>query len=93
MYIQLDDYPPYSDTLSDIFETNINKKLICCHGYKNYTGNKRLITWVLKNYWENFHSEFSKSKVIITCPRAIICNYCDQNLVSGDILYDIGNVD
>ena len=44
MHIQLDDYPPYNYTLFDIFKTNINKNLRCCHGYTNYAGN------VYKNY-------------------------------------------
>ena len=33
MYLQLDDYPPYSDEISDIFEKHINRNLICSHGY------------------------------------------------------------
>ena len=75
------------------FWEKINKNLICCHGYTNYVGNKQLITWVLKKYWEMFHSGFPKSQVIIPCPRKIIYNSCDQNIVSGYIFYYGGNVD
>ena len=92
MYLQLDDYTPYYDTLSDIFETKINKNLRCCHGYTNYAGNKQLITWVSKHSWEMFHSEFPRAQVIIPCPRTVICNSCYQNIVSGNILDDGGNV-
>ena len=67
--------------------------MICCHGYTNYVGNKQLITWVLKKYWEMFQSGFPKAQVIIPCPRTIIYNYCDQNIVSGYIFYYGGNVD
>ena len=49
---------------------------------------KHLITWISKNYWEMFHSEIRKSRVIITCPRKIVCNYCDKNIGPGDKLYD-----
>ena len=40
-----------------------------------------------------FHSEFPQAKVIITCTRTSIYNYCDQDDLLGDILYDGGNVD
>ena len=30
MYMELDDYLPYSDTFSDYFETKTNPKKICC---------------------------------------------------------------
>ena len=48
MYLQLDEYPPYSDKLSDIFETKINENLRCYHVYTNYAGDKQVITWVSK---------------------------------------------
>ena len=41
---------------------------------------------------EMFHSEFPKTQLIIPCPKTIICNSCDQNIVSGDKLYDGGKV-
>ena len=54
---------------------------------------KQLITWVSKNTWEMFHSEFSQEQFIDTCSMKIICYYCDQNIVSGDIFHDVENVD
>ena len=33
MYINLDDYLPYSDSLSESFETKTNPNLRCCYGY------------------------------------------------------------
>ena len=59
MYLQLEDHPPYSDKLSETFETNINKNLRCCHGYTNYSEKKQFITWISINTWENFHPEFT----------------------------------
>ena len=34
MYIKLDDYSPYKDSLSEIFEMNFNEKIMFCYGYK-----------------------------------------------------------
>ena len=65
MYLQLDEYPPYSDFLSYIFDTNINSNLGCYNGYTNYTGKKPLITWVSKQIWYMFHSYFPEAKLII----------------------------
>ena len=35
IYLELDDYPPYSDKISVIFETHININLRCSHVYTN----------------------------------------------------------
>ena len=52
MYLQLDDYPPYYDKRSVLFETKINKNLRCSHGYTNCVRNTDMITWVAKHSWE-----------------------------------------
>ena len=33
MYMNLDDFPAYSDSLTETFETKINRNLQFCHGY------------------------------------------------------------
>ena len=71
----------YSDTEAGQKEEN---------KYPIYVVQKQLITWVLKNTWEMFYSEFSQTQVMIPCPRATICNYCEQEYVSGDKLYSGG---
>ena len=38
-------------------------------------------------------SEFSQSEKIIPCPRAIICNNCEQNIMLGAVLNSDDNVD
>ena len=38
-----------------------------------------------------FHSDFTEAQVIITCTRTIICNSCDKDVVSYDILNYGGN--
>ena len=55
IYPDLYDKPPYSGILSDIFEMSTNKNLRCCHGNKNYDGDKKVIIWVSKNIWKMFH--------------------------------------
>ena len=87
MYLQLDEYPPYSYKISVIFETHINRKLRYSHGYTNSVRHTYLITWVSKNYWEMLLSEFSHAERINACPRTIICNKCEQNnMIGGNIL-------
>ena len=78
MYIQLDEYPPYSDKKLDIFETHMNRNLICIHGYKNYVALNYLITLISKNYREMLLSEFSQSGKIIPCTRTNTFNNIEK---------------
>ena len=78
MYLQSDDYPPYSDQISDIFETHTNRKLRCSHGYTNCVRHTDQITWVSIYYWETLLSEFSHAERISACPRTIIFNKCEK---------------
>ena len=74
------------------FWESINKTLRCCNGCTNYAWKKLLITWILRNTWEMLQYKFTQEQCITSCARKIICNYCDCNYVSVDILYDGGNV-
>ena len=74
IYLELDDYPPYSDKISVIFETHININFRCSHGYTNCVRYTDLITWVSKNSWKVLLSEFSHAERISACPRTIIFN-------------------
>ena len=58
MYLQLDDYPPYYDKKSVIFETHIIRNLIYIHVYTNCVAHNDLITRVSKNSWEILLFEF-----------------------------------
>ena len=78
MYLQLDEYPPHSDKISDIFETHLNRNLRCIHGYTTCVRHTYLITWVSIHSWEMLLSEFSHSERISSCPRTIICNECGK---------------
>ena len=59
MYLKLYEYPPYSDKQPEFFETNIIDKLICSNVNRNYVAHNILITWVSKNSWDMFFSEFT----------------------------------
>ena len=79
MYLQLDEYPPYSDKRSDIFEIHIKRNLRCSHGYTNCNRHTDSINWVSKHSREMLFSEFSHAERIGACPRTIICNECEQS--------------
>ena len=93
MYLQLDEYPPYSDKISDFFETNINSNLRCINGYKNCVRRTDSITWVQNYSWDVLLSEFIHDVKISACPRTTICNKCEQSNTRGEILNAIDNVD
>ena len=93
MYLELDDYPPYSNKISVIFETHISRNLICSHGYTNCVRHTDLITWVSKNSCEMLFSESSHAEKISAYPRTIIFNNCEQNIMIGEILNAGDNVD
>ena len=63
MYLDLDEYPTYSDKKYVKFETRINRNLICIHGYMNCVAHNDLITWVSKNSYEMLLSEFSQAEI------------------------------
>ena len=65
MYLQLDNYPPYSGKKSDLFQTDINRNLICIHGYTNCMRHTDLITWVLNSTWKMLLSEFNHGLLLV----------------------------
>ena len=72
MYLHLDGYPPYSDKISDIFETHINSNLRYIHGYNNCIRRTDSITWVSNSSWDILLSEFIHAARISACPRTNI---------------------
>ena len=93
MYLKLDDYPPYYDKRSDIFETHINSNLRCINGYTYCVSHTDSITWVSNSSWDMLLSEFLHAERISVCPRTIIYNKCEQSNIRGDILNAGDNVD
>ena len=93
VYLPLDDYPPYSDEQSDIFEAKINKSSRFIHGNTYHNENNVLITWVSIKSWKMFPSEFPQALDINPCPRTIVCNTCEMIHMSDDILNADENVE
>ena len=93
MFFELDDYPPYSDKISVIFETLINRNLRCSHEYTNCVSNTDLITWVSKISLEMLLSKFSHAERISAFPRTIMSNNCEKNNMIGEVLNASENVD
>ena len=93
MYLQLDDYPPYSEERSEIFEKQVHIKLRCIYGYTNCFRHTDSITWVSIDSWEMLHFEFSHAERISVYPRTTICDKCDQSNMRGGIFNAGDNVD
>ena len=58
MYMDLDDYSPYSEALPTFFETKINSNITCIHGYPKWSKLKNKITWFNKEAWDIFQFQF-----------------------------------
>ena len=93
IYLQLDEYLPYSDQISDIFETHIKRNLRCSNRYTNCARHTDSITWVYIDSWEMLLSEFSYAEIISGYHRTTICNKCEQSNMRGDILNAGDDVD
>ena len=44
MYIDFDEYPRYSGSISEIFEKNANENIQCVHGYAYSSGKQKMWT-------------------------------------------------
>ena len=64
MYLEFDDYPQYSV----IFDTHINRNMICIHGYTNCVAQNDLITWVSKYFWVILLSGLHKLRIYFHVP-------------------------
>ena len=51
MYIDFDNYPPYSSAISEIFETNVNANIQCGHGYAYSSRKEKICIWINEESW------------------------------------------
>ena len=86
--MDLDDYPTYSDTLSDMLKNN-NSNIQCCHGYPNSFENYRMTTWVDKKTWDIFENTLPEAMKWIKCPRNTVFN---SYQMAHDLEYDNKNL-
>ena len=62
MYIDFDEYPPYSGRISEIFEKNVNENIQCVHGYSYSSVKQKICTYVNEDSW-GMMKHFFKCKV------------------------------
>ena len=62
MYIDFDEYPPYSDTISEIFESNFNVNIQCENDYDHSLRIKKVCTWSNEEILGNAEKMFSWCK-------------------------------
>ena len=51
MYIDFDGCPPYSVSISEHFEANVNANIQCDHGYAYSTIKEKICTWIDEESW------------------------------------------
>ena len=64
MYIDFDEYPPYSGRISEIFEKNVNENILCIHRYAYSSGKQTMLTWVNEKSWGIMNTCFPDAKQI-----------------------------
>ena len=64
MYINFDEYPPYSDIISENFETNVNDNIQFDHDYAYSPSEHKMCTWVNEESWEIINNCFPDAKQI-----------------------------
>ena len=72
MYIDYDEYHPYSGAISKYFETNIDYHIWCDHGYPYSTIKGNMLTWMNKESWEMTNKRFTEAKEVKRQPTTIV---------------------
>ena len=76
MYIDFDEYPPYIDTISDIFEAKINAHIKWCHVYAYSTPKGIIITWINNKSWEMLKHCFPEILSVTICQKTTVFSSC-----------------
>ena len=61
MYIDFDEYPPYSGRIYDFFDF-FNENMKCIHGYAYYSGKHKICKWVNEERWGMMKTFFPYAK-------------------------------
>ena len=64
MYIDLDEYPPYSGRMFEILEKNVNENIHCVCGYAYSSGKQRMCTLINEEIWVMMKTCFPDAKQI-----------------------------
>ena len=51
MYIDFDEYPPYSGRIPENVETYVNDNIQCDHGYTYSSSKQKIFRWVNEESW------------------------------------------
>ena len=76
MYVDFDEYPPYSGRIFENFEKNVNENIQCDHGYAYYSGKQKICTKVNEESWLMTKTCFPDAKQIKKFPKTFLCKEC-----------------
>ena len=76
IYIDFDEYLPFSDALSENFVTNIHAHIRCNNIYPYSTTKGNMLTWTNKGSWEMTKKGFPDAKQVKKCPTTTVCKIC-----------------
>ena len=74
MYIDFDEYPPYSGRIFENFEKNVNENIQCDHGYAYYSGKQKICTKVNEESWLMTKTCFPDAKQIKNAQKPFYAN-------------------
>ena len=69
IYIDFDEYPTYSGTISENFETNVNVNIQRDHGYVYSSSKEKICAWINEESWEIMQKYFPNTKQIKNTPK------------------------
>ena len=95
MYIDFDEYPPYSGRIYEIFETNVNANIQCDHGYAYSSSKEKVYTLIHEESWKMIKM-FSWCKANKKIPKTTVCKECtyvqkDRNQIDDSFYFPPDN--
>ena len=76
MYIDFDEYPPYSGAISKCFEENDDANIQCNHGYAYSSSKEIIFPWINEESWEIMQKHFPDAKQVRNAPQKTVCKKC-----------------
>ena len=89
MYIDFDDYPPYTDAIYDIFATKTNSNINCCNVYPYPTTKGFMITWINNKIWEMLKR--NEALTVVKYQKTTVrdsCEYADNLIPQSNEILD-----
>ena len=75
MYIDFDEYPPYSAAISETFETSINAHTQWDCGYPYSTNKGKMFTRINEESWEMMETFFPDANQVMKFPQQQYAKY------------------